>query len=140
MFEISVEISKYDDGTLLVQQLHPNKTLNEFYGKYLGPGQMMKLGVMLLTGSPLLEMLEEEEETPEEIVVEPIVEPVYKKKTIPEGLRWSVWERDNFTCKHCGTRKRLTIDHIYPEVKGGETVKENLQTLCKRCNSKKGTG
>lgn len=62
----------------------------------------------------------------------------YKKQPIPEEIRWAVWERDNFTCRECGSRKRLTVDHIYPEVLGGETSMENCQTLCKKCNSKKG--
>ena len=60
------------------------------------------------------------------------------KTSIPADLRWRVWERDNFTCLHCGTRKHLSIDHIIPESQGGLTIIENLQTLCVRCNSKKG--
>lgn len=67
-------------------------------------------------------------------------EPVskYSKEPIPDSIRWAVWERDNFTCQHCGSRKNLTVDHIHPETKGGELTLENTQTLCKRCNSKKG--
>lgn len=57
------------------------------------------------------------------------------KKTIPEALRWAVFERDGFACKHCGSRIRLTADHIYPESKGGAATFENLQTLCRSCNS-----
>lgn len=32
----------------------------------------------------------------------------------------------------------LTIDHIIPRSKGGKSTDENLQILCKRCNSVKG--
>ncbi len=60
-----------------------------------------------------------------------------KKIPIPSELRWEVWERDNFTCVQCGSRRSLSVDHKYPESKGGETVLINLQTLCKSCNSKK---
>jgi hypothetical protein len=60
------------------------------------------------------------------------------KTVIPEPLRWEVWERDNFTCLHCGVRRFLTIDHIHPESKGGELTLDNLQTLCRSCNSRKG--
>ena len=63
----------------------------------------------------------------------------YGSKThIPSSLRWDVWERDDFTCQHCGIRKNLSIDHIVPESRGGTLVNDNLQTLCKSCNSKKG--
>lgn len=65
-------------------------------------------------------------------------EKAYCKKNIPEKIRWAIWNRDNFTCQNCGSRKRLTIDHIYPESKGGKIEPSNLQTLCKSCNSKKG--
>lgn len=59
------------------------------------------------------------------------------KIPIPLDLRWEVWERDNFTCRFCGTRRYLATDHIVPESKGGETILNNLQTLCKTCNSRK---
>jgi 5-methylcytosine-specific restriction endonuclease McrA len=60
-----------------------------------------------------------------------------KKAYIPKGLRWKVWERDNFTCKKCGKRQDLSIDHIIPESKGGGMEEDNLQTLCFSCNAKK---
>ena len=60
------------------------------------------------------------------------------KTPIPQNLRWIIWERDNFTCQECGTRKLLSIDHIVPESQGGLMIFENLQTLCIRCNSSKG--
>lgn len=62
----------------------------------------------------------------------------YRKADISDSLRWRVWERDNFTCKKCGARRLLSIDHIVPERDGGRTDFDNLQTLCRRCNSKKG--
>lgn len=61
-----------------------------------------------------------------------------KKQPIPVELRWLVWDRDNFTCLMCGSRKHLSIDHIIAESKGGPSTLENFQTLCRSCNSKKG--
>ena len=60
-------------------------------------------------------------------------------------LRMHIKKRDNFTCCQCGNSiKRepnllLEVDHIIPIVKGGLTKEENLQTLCWKCNRKKGS-
>lgn len=51
-----------------------------------------------------------------------------------------VFERDGYRCVICGTWKDLTIDHIVPKSKGGTNDPGNLQTMCRICNSKKGTG
>jgi len=68
----------------------------------------------------------------------PLTKQRLPKTPIPPEIRWAVWERDNFTCQHCGSRKHLAVDHILAESKGGMMVLSNLQTLCGRCNSKKG--
>ncbi len=60
------------------------------------------------------------------------------REALPEELRWEIFERDNFTCKRCGSRRRLAIDHIVPVMRGGMNDPANLQTLCKSCNSAKG--
>ncbi len=55
-------------------------------------------------------------------------------------LRYKVMKRDNFTCCACGASPakdpsvELHVDHIVPWSKGGETVIDNLQTLCSKCN------
>jgi ribosomal protein S27E len=45
-----------------------------------------------------------------------------------------------FQCNFCGEKeeKKLTIDHIKPVSKGGTDDLNNLQILCRSCNSKKG--
>jgi len=61
-------------------------------------------------------------------------------RAIPMRLRFRVMQRDNFTCKACGRSPaknfgiELHVDHKVAYSKGGETIFENLQTLCKDCN------
>jgi len=62
----------------------------------------------------------------------------YSKREIGNALRTQVFERDEYACKRCGSRKSLCADHIVPECKGGATTLDNLQTLCRPCNLKKG--
>jgi len=48
--------------------------------------------------------------------------------------------RDNFKCKKCGRSPAtdpkviLHVDHKKAWTNGGETVLENLETLCSKCN------
>lgn len=59
-------------------------------------------------------------------------------------LRDEIKRRDRYTCKKCHNSLKkepnllLEIDHIKPLSKGGMTTKDNLQTLCWRCNRSKG--
>ena len=57
---------------------------------------------------------------------------------VSEELRHNIFERDENKCLKCGSVEDLSIDHIIPLSKGGDNSTENLQTLCKRCNSSKG--
>ena len=55
--------------------------------------------------------------------------------------RRSVVVRDNFTCQYCGDtpgRGLLTLDHIVPRSKGGQTSWENVVAACRACNMRKG--
>ncbi len=55
-------------------------------------------------------------------------------------LRAQVLIRDNCICQMCGASPakdpsvELHADHVKPWSKGGETVLENLKTLCVKCN------
>lgn len=66
------------------------------------------------------------------------------KRGIPMKLRYQVLARDCFKCVSCGRSPAthanvvLHIDHIIPFAKGGETVLENLRSLCQDCNWGKG--
>lgn len=41
-------------------------------------------------------------------------------------------------CLGCGEKKRLTVDHIIPLIKGGSNFITNIQPICQSCNSAKG--
>lgn len=60
------------------------------------------------------------------------------RRPIPKALRQAVYERDHYTCQQCGATKHLSLDHIRPYSKGGQDTMENLKTLCRSCNSRKG--
>jgi Homing endonuclease associated repeat/HNH endonuclease len=55
-------------------------------------------------------------------------------------LRFRIMKRDNFTCRACGRSPAtevgviLHVDHVLAYSRGGETLPENLQTLCEKCN------
>lgn len=40
-------------------------------------------------------------------------------------------------CRYCKSTENLTVDHKIPTIKGGKSVKSNLQVLCRRCNQTK---
>lgn len=47
-------------------------------------------------------------------------------------------EKYNHRCLACGDECPLTRDHVIPIVKGGIDTIDNIQPLCKPCNSRKG--
>jgi|JI9StandDraft_1071089.scaffolds.fasta_scaffold550265_2 hypothetical protein len=61
-----------------------------------------------------------------------------RRPPIPRAVRIEVFERDGWACISCDTTDDLTLDHIYPWSLGGSDDQENLQTLCRSCNSRKG--
>ena len=64
------------------------------------------------------------------------------RKAISTGkwkkLRITILDRDGWQCAICN-KPGHTVDHIIPRVKGGDMWSpDNLQVLCKSCNSSKG--
>jgi hypothetical protein len=55
-----------------------------------------------------------------------------------DALLITLIERDGYSCRICGSENDITIDHIVPVIKGGKNYLDNLQLLCRSCNSRKG--
>jgi 5-methylcytosine-specific restriction endonuclease McrA len=55
--------------------------------------------------------------------------------------RRNIFKRDKWTCQYCGMKsknpKTLTIDHVMPKSRGGDSTWTNLVTACPSCNRKK---
>jgi 5-methylcytosine-specific restriction endonuclease McrA len=66
------------------------------------------------------------------------------RKYYGRAVKWSknrLFIRDEYTCQYCGTQlpeKKLTIDHVIPQAKGGKTEWENCVACCDGCNNLKG--
>ncbi|MGC8793003.1 MAG: HNH endonuclease [Bryobacteraceae bacterium] len=55
--------------------------------------------------------------------------------------RKNILMRDRYTCQYCLRTlpsSELTLDHVIPRSRGGETTWENLVTCCHDCNNRKG--
>ena len=53
--------------------------------------------------------------------------------------RRALFARDGWRCMYCGTTSgRLTLDHVVPRSRGGDSVWENVVTSCAPCNLRKG--
>ena len=63
----------------------------------------------------------------------------YKNRSLS---RKNILLRDHSTCQYCGKHlppSELTLDHVYPRSRGGESTWDNLVACCKRCNHRKGS-
>ncbi|MBR1785334.1 MAG: DUF262 domain-containing protein [Bacteroidales bacterium] len=61
-------------------------------------------------------------------------------RTFPEDIKLSVWEKQGHVCPICHRELDIAFmegDHIIPWSKGGRTVEENCQMLCRECNRHK---
>jgi len=76
-----------------------------------------------------------------------------RRRDRKKRIRKEIFERDDFTCRDCGWladtedwdgvspltdgTRTLTVDHIIEKALGGPSTKDNFQTLCDKCNTKK---
>jgi 5-methylcytosine-specific restriction endonuclease McrA len=55
--------------------------------------------------------------------------------------RRNIFARDENKCQYCGKRfptTELSLDHVVPSCRGGETTWENIVCACVKCNVRKG--
>lgn len=55
--------------------------------------------------------------------------------------RHTIFARDEHRCQYCGHRfptAELSLDHVLPRSRGGETTWENVVCCCVGCNARKG--
>jgi 5-methylcytosine-specific restriction endonuclease McrA len=76
---------------------------------------------------------------------------IVRRRSKSGAKRLKIYMRDKYRCQYCGiktgtkhpelhrvlTVADLTLDHIFPQSRGGKTVPENLVTSCKPCNQLK---
>lgn len=62
------------------------------------------------------------------------------KARVVRFSRSGVYIRDGFKCQYCGQRykyEQLTLDHVVPRSKGGQTTYQNTVAACVKCNNSK---
>lgn len=74
---------------------------------------------------------------PAVLVLVKLVRSVYRGR-VPFTKK-NVLVRDRFSCVYCGAQASwLTIDHVIPKSRGGQTNFDNCVACCKTCNGRKG--
>jgi 5-methylcytosine-specific restriction endonuclease McrA len=67
---------------------------------------------------------------------------VYIRKPFLDRVAFNkknILRRDGYACQYCQRRgERLTVDHVVPRSRGGETAWTNVVAACLRCNLRKG--
>ncbi|MEO7394725.1 MAG: HNH endonuclease, partial [Chitinophagaceae bacterium] len=70
--------------------------------------------------------------------IKSVIERAEKNIKVMPGIRWQVFQRDNWKCVACGRSADdgiiLHVDHILPRSKGGKDEIGYYQTLCFTCN------
>jgi 5-methylcytosine-specific restriction endonuclease McrA len=66
----------------------------------------------------------------------------YIRKPLLERVAFNkknILRRDGYTCQYCRRRgEKLTVDHVIPRSRGGQTTWVNVVAACLKCNLQKG--
>lgn len=127
------------------------REMNKLYSNYSEGPYITRYGSWMKALETFVEYINSDDYKKDEAIIEPMIqeeeeeekEIKHKTKRIPsERLKVQVLMRDGNKCALCGikvTGENIHFDHIKPWAKGGETILENLQILCKTNNLVKGT-
>jgi len=80
---------------------------------------------------------------PEPFITQVTEEELKKEREKARALRKTRWWKQRLArgiCYYCHRHfppAELSMDHVVPLIRGGKTMKGNLATVCKECNSKK---
>lgn len=117
--------------------------------KFSGKPYMIRFGSWRRALEEFVEFVNQDEIPITETIFEPTIANASSTESFPKHktsrdinwrMRFIVMRRDNFKCIICGKSPaknpevELHVDHIKAWAEGGETVLENLQTLCSVCN------
>jgi HNH endonuclease len=74
---------------------------------------------------------------------EPVIVQLLANVRVPRMIlrptRSNIILRDEEICQYCGKHYReLTLDHVIPRSRGGQSTWENLVASCRACNGRKG--
>ena len=102
--------------------------------------------ILMLKGSAAAEELSSHQvHSPSQAIRVPSVIRLLEYRLIPRQTRSlsrkNILIRDRFTCQYCKrifSATDLTLDHVVPRSRGGDSSWENLVTSCRRCNNHKG--
>ncbi|MGF1497872.1 MAG: HNH endonuclease [Elainellaceae cyanobacterium] len=116
--------------TIAKGEQYPLETmLDKLINHYLDQGWYWSRRKEFVNDSQISTKIQEDFELPE----------LDSYRFIRTGLWWEILARDQWTCCSCGRSSKehgttLHVDHIIPRSMGGTDNKENLQTLCWKCN------
>ena len=102
--------------------------------------------LLLKEKAEILEAAEQRIHAAEFSIPKPLVIRLVYYVRVPRTLkipltRRTLMVRDNYSCQYCGaqlSRSEMTMDHVVPKVRGGETTWDNVVCACKACNARKG--
>lgn len=67
-----------------------------------------------------------------------LIQAVARFVRVARPNRVGILKRDRNRCQYCGTGAcRMTLDHVFPQSRGGKDTWENLVAACGPCNTKK---